>query len=64
MKSCHEFTLNYFSQADRQAADDRIRREQEKVEKALQAAKAGFDKEKQMKDLGIQVDSLKVQKPI
>lgn len=50
----------YHIQADRQAADERIRREQEKVERALQAAKDAHEKDKQSRDLGIQVDTLKV----
>ena len=45
---------------DRRAADERLRKEQEKVDKALQAARNAGNKDREVKELGAQVDSLMV----
>lgn len=45
---------------DRRAADERLKREQEKVDKALQAARNTGEKDRQLKELAAQVDTLTV----
>lgn len=45
---------------DRRAADERLKREQDKVEKALQAARNTGEKDRQLKELAAQVDTLTV----
>ena len=45
---------------DRRAADERLRKEQEKVDKALQAARNAGDKDREVKELAAQVDGLTV----
>ena len=45
---------------DRRAADDRLKKEQEKVERALQAARNAGDKDRQVKDLAAQIENLSV----
>ena len=45
---------------DRRAADERLRKEQEKVDKALQAARNAGGKDREVKELAAQVDSLTV----
>lgn len=52
--------LVYLLKDDRRAADERLRKEQEKVEKALQAARNAGDKDREVKELAAQVDSLTV----
>lgn len=52
--------LVYLLKDDRRAADERLRKEQEKVEKALQAARNTGDKDREVKELAAQVDSLTV----
>ncbi|XP_048586913.1 centriolin isoform X2 [Nematostella vectensis] len=51
--------LKQQNQADRRAAEDRIRKEQEKTGKALQAARFGMDKERETRELGTQIDGLR-----
>lgn len=45
---------------DRKAADERLRKEQEKVDRALQAARNAGDKDREVKELAAQVDNLTV----
>ena len=45
---------------DRRAADERLKREQDKVDKALQAARNTEEKDRQLKELAAQVDTLTV----
>ena len=45
---------------DRRAADERLKREQDKVDKALQAARNTGEKDRQLKELAAQVDTLTV----
>ena len=45
---------------DRRAADERLKKEQDKVDRALQAARNAGEKERQLKDLAAQVDALTV----
>ena len=45
---------------DRRAADDRLKKEQEKVDRALQAARNAGDKDRQVKDLAAQIENLSV----
>ena len=45
---------------DRRAADERLRKEQEKVDKALQAARNAGDKDREVKELAAQLHSLTV----
>lgn len=52
--------LVYLLKDDRRAADERLRKEQEKVDKALQAARNAGDKDREAKELGAQVDRLTV----
>lgn len=52
--------LAYLLKDDRRAADERLRKEQEKVDKALQAARNAGDKDREAKELGAQVDRLTV----
>ena len=47
-------------QDDRRAADDRLKKEQDKVDRALQAARNAGDKDREAKELGAQVDALTV----
>ena len=50
----------YSLKDDRKAADDRLRKEQEKVDRALQAARNAGDKDREVKELAAQVDKLTV----
>jgi len=52
--------LVYSLKDDRRAADERLRKEQEKVDKALQAARNAGNKDREVKELAAQVDSLTV----
>lgn len=52
--------LVYLLKDDRRAADERLRKEQEKVYKALQAARNAGDKDREAKELAAQVDRLTV----
>lgn len=52
--------LVYLLKDDRRAADERLRKEQEKVDKALQAARNAEDKDREAKELAAQVDRLTV----
>ena len=52
--------LVYLLKDDRRAADERLRKEQEKVDKALQAARNAGGKDREVKELAAQVDSLTV----
>lgn len=52
--------LVYLLKDDRRAADERLRKEQEKVDKALQAARNAGDKDREAKELAAQVDRLTV----
>lgn len=52
--------LVYSLKDDRSAADERLRKEQEKVDKALQAARNAGNKDREVKELAAQVDSLTV----
>lgn len=45
---------------ERKAADERLRKEQEKVDRALQAARNSGEKDREIKDLAAQVDTLTV----
>ncbi|KAJ7378123.1 hypothetical protein OS493_024788 [Desmophyllum pertusum] len=45
-------------QDDRKAADERLKREQEKVDRALQAARNAGNKDREVKELAVQVDNL------
>ena len=48
------------AQADRQATDARIEKEQERVDRALQAAREAGDKERELRDMATQLDALQV----
>ena len=50
-----------FLQDEREATKARVDRDQERIAKALEAAKGVGDKEKEIKDLALQVNALKVQ---
>ena len=52
--------MAYLLKDDRRAADERLRKEQEKVDKALQAARNAGDKDREANELGAQVDRLTV----
>ena len=52
--------LFYFLKDDRKAADERLKREQEKVDRALQAARNAGNKDREVKELAVQVDNLTV----
>ena len=65
MVGCKPFTLQqilppFSLQDDRRAADERLKKEQDKVDRALQAARNAGDKDRQVKDLVAQVDALTV----
>ena len=49
-----------FIQNERKAAKARVQRDQERVAKALEAARMAGDKEKEIKGLALQIDALKV----
>lgn len=52
--------LVYTLKDDRKAADERLRKEQEKVDRALQAARNAGDKDREVKELAARVDNLTV----
>lgn len=54
----------YSLKDDRKAADERLRKEQEKVDRALQAARNAGDKDREVKELAAQVDKLTVRSRI
>lgn len=47
-------------QDDRRAADERLKKEQDKVDRALQAARNAGDKDREVKELAAQVHALTV----
>ena len=59
----HLYSIMYsisFSQNEREAERSRVERDQERIAKALQAARGVGDKEEEIKELALQVDALKV----
>ena len=47
-------------QDDRKAADNRLKREQDKVDRALQAARNAGDKDRELKELAAKINELTV----
>ena len=58
-----QILLPFLLKDDRRAADERLKKEQDKVDRALQAARNVGDKDREVKDLAAQVNALTVSIP-